>query len=60
MSCLEEGSTICNIGTGLVCRLSGGVVDRIANAVSDVNTDLTIEIAPNELHMRYVAPYMQN
>jgi len=53
---LEEESAIFSFGTGLLCRLFGGVVNGVVNLVIDINTELTIEIAPNELHLRYVSP----
>ncbi|MCD1629510.1 Ig-like domain-containing protein [Marinobacter sp. KM021] len=56
---LEEESAICSIGTGLLCRLLGGVVNGVVNSVIDVDTELTIQVAPNELQLRYVSPYTQ-
>jgi len=36
------------------------VVNRITNVIIDVNTDITMTIAPDELHVRYLSPYTQN
>jgi hypothetical protein len=64
VSFLEEESALCNLGTGflsgLICSIAGTVVNSIVSVVIDVNTELTIEIAPEELQLRYVSPFTQN
>jgi hypothetical protein len=46
--------------TNIFCSLLGGAVNTVVNTVIDVNTDLTIKVAPNELQLRYVSVYTQN
>lgn len=35
-------------------------VNRFTNVIIDVNTDITMTIARDELHVRYLSPYTQN
>lgn len=64
VSLFEDEAALCNLGagilTGLICAIVDGILTPVVNSVIQVDTELTIEIAPDELQLKYVSPFTQN